>query len=335
MSAPRVTVLTTLYNKGPYVAEALNSVLGGSLTDLELLVVDDGSTDNGPEVVGAMSDPRVRFLPHAVNTGRAAAANRGFDAARGSYIAILDADDIADPERFSKQAAFLDAHPDIGAIGSYARIFGIRERIAEWPLTDEEARGVMLFQDPMLYGSAMFRASVIRDHRLRCREDWRQPGMDYLFLLSVARHTRMANLPEPLTSYRLGEQNFRHGRDLYAVRERICREALRSFGIEATQEELEAHLMLEQLLRSRPTPALVRRLRAWTQRLRMINRSRHLFPEAPFEARLAADWRRWFYILADRDIPSALAHLAAEGGNPARRLLYLLKIRLRRARSHG
>ena len=91
----KVTVLMTLYNKAPFVAEAVQSILDNTFTDLELLVVDDASTDGGLEVVRSIADPRIRLLESPVNTGRAAAANRGYDAARGEYVAVLDADDIA------------------------------------------------------------------------------------------------------------------------------------------------------------------------------------------------------------------------------------------------
>ncbi|HRH38589.1 MAG TPA: glycosyltransferase family 2 protein, partial [Flavobacteriales bacterium] len=164
MPAPRVTVLTTLYNKGAFVEDAIRSVLASSFADFELLVVDDASTDDGLLRARAFTDPRIRILTSETNTGRADAANRGYDAARGEYIAVLDADDIAAPDRLEKQVAFLDAHPEVGVCGSYAQTFGIRDHIATWPLTDEEARGLLLFQDPLLYGSAIIRRSVLEEH---------------------------------------------------------------------------------------------------------------------------------------------------------------------------
>ena len=330
MAAPRGTVLTTLYNKGPFVEEAVQSILDNTFTDFELLVVDDASTDDGRGRVRRFADPRIRILTNQVNTGRAAAANRGYDAAFGDYVAVLDADDVAHPERLAKQIAFMDAHPEIGICGSYARVFGTRDRVATWPTTDEEARGVMLFQDPLLYGSSMIRRSVLDANKLRCRSDWRAPGMDYLFLLMIAQHTRMATLPEPLTSYRLGEQNFRHGHDHFDVRSAIFREVFRSFGILANEEEVTSHLLLEQCYRALPDAKQVRALHAWVKKLVAFNREKKLFPQRMFEARLQADWQRWFYLLAGRRPATALVHLRSSGGWPGGRLLYLFKVRLRK-----
>lgn len=330
MAAPRVSVLTTLYNKGPFVEEAVQSILDNTFTDFELLVVDDASTDDGLERVRRFSDPRIRILASEVNTGRAAAANRGYDSARGDYVAVLDADDIAHPERLAKQVAFMDAHPEVGVCGSYARVFGTRDRVATWPTTDEEARGVMLFQDPLLYGSAMIRRSVLEPNHVRCHSEWRAPGMDYLFLLAIAQHTRMATLPEPLTNYRLGEQNFRHGHDHFDVRSAIFREVFRFFDIPANEEEVASHLLLEQCYRALPDAKQVRALHAWVKKLVAFNREKKLFSQRVFDARLQTDWQRWFYLLAGKKPLVALVHLRASGGWPGGRLLYLFKVRSRK-----
>lgn len=330
MPAPRVTVLTTLYNKGPFIEEAVRSILNSTFSDFELLVVDDASTDDGPERIRRIGDHRVRLLLSSENTGRAAAANRGYDAARGEYVAVLDADDIAHPERLEKQVAFMDANPDIGVCGSYAQTFGSRQHIARWPVTDEEARGLLLFQDPLLYGSAMIRRSVLEQNSIRCLSHWRTPGMDYLFLLAIAKHARTATIPEPLMSYRLGEQNFRHGHDLVEVRSKIYREAFRFFGIDANEEELEMQLLFHQLYRELPDAKKLRALFRWSEKLITFNRSRKLFTMDVFERRVIQDRDRWFYLLADKRLGAALTHLLLAGGWPVGRLAYLLKVRLRK-----
>lgn len=330
MATPRVTVLTTLYNKGPFVEEAVRSILNGSFVDLELLVVDDASTDDGLARVRAIQDPRIRILTSEQNTGRAAAANRGYNAARGEFIAVLDADDIAHPDRLSKQVSFLEKHPEVGVCGSYAQTFGIRDHIAKWPLSDEEARGLLLFQDPLLYGSAMLRRSVLEEHHIRCLEDWRTPGMDYLFLIAVAAHTKTATIPEPLMQYRLGDQNFRHGYDLIDVRKKIYRAALRFYGIPANDAEIELQLLFHGLYRELPDVKRVRALFAWTQKLRLFNREKGVFTSHVFEQRLDQELQRWFYMLADKRLLPALVHLRLSGGAPWGRLLYMMKVRMRK-----
>jgi len=326
---PRVSVLMTLYNKAPYVDEAVRSVLASSYSDFELLVLDDASTDNSADRVRAFSDPRIRLIAHRENLGRARNANRGFSESKGEYVAILDADDTMHADRLAKQVAYMDAHPRVGACGTAAQLVGERDRVVTWPARDEEARGLMLFEDPLLYGSAIFRRSVIVANGLQCPEDWMGPGMDYLFLLRVAAVTEVANLSEALTSYRIGANNLRHGRNGLADAERIVTEALRFFGLKVDPQELRSHLVLLRRLGPPKSVAEVQSLNAWVLRLLAFNREARVFPTGVFESRLRAELDRIFCLLADRDPRLARKHARLSGGWTLGRLRYYLASRWR------
>jgi glycosyltransferase involved in cell wall biosynthesis len=329
MAAPRVTVLTTLYNKGPFVEEAVRSALAQTFTDFELLVVDDLGTDDGMDRVRRFDDPRIRIITNPVNLGRADAANRGFDEARGEYIAILDADDIMMPERLAEQVAFLDAHPEVGALGTYVRYFGRIDSVGQWPLTDSECRGRILMADPVLYPSAMFRKAHLDAKGVRCPAGWRVPGMDYLFLCDLARATRFANLPKELTRHRLGEQNMRHGRDPVVDRAVLYRVVFEKFGIPLSEEELELQLMLHDLHTAPPTSERVKRLHAWCDEL--IRRVRHLDPDTPvvLGREVQRRWDRLFFRLADRSTAAGFTHLRLSRDRRPDRWRYLLATALR------
>ncbi len=106
----RVSVIVPLYNKGPYVERALNSILAQTYTDFEVIVVDDGSTDDGPSRVRCFSDPRIRLLQQA-NAGPGAARNRGIAEAKGDLLAFLDADDAWMPDYLESSVQMLDEGP--------------------------------------------------------------------------------------------------------------------------------------------------------------------------------------------------------------------------------
>ncbi|HRH36885.1 MAG TPA: glycosyltransferase [Flavobacteriales bacterium] len=311
---PRVTVLMTLFNKGRYVEEAVRSVLANSFTDIEVLVVDDASTDEGPERVRAIGDPRVRLLTTTTNGGRPTAANRGYDAARGEFIAVLDADDVMHSDRIKRQVEFLDGHPDVGAVGSSLSVFGEKAEQWNWASSDEEARGRMLFSDPVCYGTCMLRRSILDEHHLRCDTAWLYPGMDYLFLLTLAPHLRFANIQEPLTLYRVGDHNMRHGRDPLLDRARIYREQFTYFGLAATDEEIRLQLMLHRLFFKPPSSDDVRALWRWVNKLKRMNRSAQVFPVSVFEQELDRRWRRLFHPIADVDGGAAWQHVRSGGG---------------------
>lgn len=114
---PRISVVIPCYNAERYLGEAIDSIRGQTCQDLEIVVVDDGSTDGTRELVARVKDSRLRYL-YQDNRGPAAARNRGIAAAQGQYIAPLDADDLALPQRLEGQLAMLEAEPDLAVVGS-------------------------------------------------------------------------------------------------------------------------------------------------------------------------------------------------------------------------
>lgn len=113
----------SIYNSAPLVVDSIHSVLNQSVDDLELLVVDDGSTDTTVDVVRSIADSRIRLLMLPINVGVGAALNFGLSIARGLYLAKVDADDINHRERFSHQLAALTAHPEWGLVKGSVEYF--------------------------------------------------------------------------------------------------------------------------------------------------------------------------------------------------------------------
>jgi len=118
---PEISVIIPSYNHAPYIGKAVESVLSQSYSDFELIVVDDGSTDNSLEVMSSFSDPRLKILTQG-NQGAHAAINRGLRAARGEYLAILNSDDRYHPLRLEKMLKVLLADRQVGLVGSYIDI---------------------------------------------------------------------------------------------------------------------------------------------------------------------------------------------------------------------
>jgi glycosyltransferase involved in cell wall biosynthesis len=114
---PRITVLIGCWNNADTILRAVDSIRAQTLEDFELIVVDDGSTDASAELVDAVDDERVRRLP-LTHMGIARSLNRGLEAAAAPYVAVLDADDVARPERLERQVAVLDANPEIAVVGT-------------------------------------------------------------------------------------------------------------------------------------------------------------------------------------------------------------------------
>jgi glycosyltransferase involved in cell wall biosynthesis len=204
VTPPAVSVLMGVHNGGPCVAEAVASVLGQSDGDLELIVVDDGSTDDTPDRLAAVVDPRLHVHRQA-RTGLTRALNRALEWSRAALVARLDADDVALPERLARQRAFLAVHPEVGLLGTAAREQnpdGTLVRVVRPPVDDAALRRALIRANPFVHSSVMVRRELLAsvggyDERLAVAQD-------YDLWMRLARLTRLATLPEVLVVRRLG-----------------------------------------------------------------------------------------------------------------------------------
>jgi glycosyltransferase involved in cell wall biosynthesis len=118
---PQISVVIPLYQTERFIAQALSSVLAQTFRDFEVIVVDDGSKDKGPQIVHAFADPRVRIVTQR-NRGLAGARNTGIREARAPILAFIDADDVWHPEKLAKHVAHLAANPAIGVSFAASRL---------------------------------------------------------------------------------------------------------------------------------------------------------------------------------------------------------------------
>lgn len=112
MASPLISVIMTAYNSEKFIRESINSVLNQTYTNLQFIIINDGSTDSTAEIISSFSDPRIEYYSLAENCHIAYATNLGFSKARGQYIAIMDSDDVWLPQKLEKQLTFLQQHPE-------------------------------------------------------------------------------------------------------------------------------------------------------------------------------------------------------------------------------
>ncbi len=209
-SSPRVSVVLPAWNAAATLSVALESLAAQTLADFEVLVVDDGSVDATPEVVRAHSrrDPRFRLLSPG-RVGLARALNLGLAQARAAYVARMDADDRCLPARLARQAAFLDAHPDVGLVSCQVVFDGDRiqsggyARHVDWvnSLLEPEAIALNRFREsPLAHPSVLFRAGLVTAYGGYA--DGLFPEDYELWLRWLERGVVMAKLAEPLLEWR-------------------------------------------------------------------------------------------------------------------------------------
>lgn len=235
MSAqPLVTVLMSVYNGARFLPEAVASVLHQTFEDFEFVIVNDGSTDGTRFYLLSIPDPRVRIVQNHTNEGLAASLNRGLDRARGKFIARMDADDVAAPERLERQVAFLKRNPKVGVCGTGRLLIdekGKSVAMARPTPGNLAIRWKLLLGNPFAHPTVMIRRDLLQAHQLRYDESYRT-AQDYELWTRLLPLTRAANLDEPLLYYRLrGDRTSQSRRtEQLANHDRIAAAAIRQFA---------------------------------------------------------------------------------------------------------
>lgn len=203
MKKPELTVGVSFYNTADTLVDLAKCIFAQTFTNWEWILIDDGSTDGGYDIVRAIKDPRVRIIRDEVNRGRSFRYNYITDIARGDFIARFDADDLCHPTRFQKQVEFLRTHPNVDLVSTGMLCLdpgdvplGLRipkatthESICRRPLT-----GFGIFHGPMVGRTEWFR-------KHRYPEGYRV-AVDYALYISSYYNSCFANISEPLYFYR-------------------------------------------------------------------------------------------------------------------------------------
>lgn len=207
----KFSVVIPLFNKATYICCTVQSVLGQSLTDFEVLVVDDGSSDGGAELVKAMADPRIRVV-HQKNAGVSAARNRGISMARGDWVAFLDADDWHHPHQLACLLETSKAFPQADAVATDYVMIADSGNV--WPPRWQDVNmtpDVELITDlprRWMTGPSLSSSSVaVRKRRLQQMQPCFPPGEseaeDLDFWFRLAEQTPIALAHAPLVAYRI------------------------------------------------------------------------------------------------------------------------------------
>lgn len=292
MRTPCVTVLMPVYNGGEYVDEAIQSILSQTLEDLELIIIDDGSTDNTPEIIERhrRADRRIRAYEQG-NKGLIATLNRGLELARGEYIARMDQDDVSLPERLAIQIAFMNANRHVGICGAWIETFdGLTRRIVRLPTGDPAIRSWLLFESVLPHPSVVMRREVLCKAELSY-DATRLHAEDYDLWVRASRHTALANVPYVLLHYRLHPQQIvrKYENEKQASARRIRKDQLEHLGIRPAEEELELHQALSTW-QFEAEGDFVDAAHTWLSRLKKANEVTGLYEPRAFGQVLGNRW---------------------------------------------
>ncbi len=248
---PLISVIMSNYNTSEeYLRASVESVLSQNYENFEFIIVDDCSTDNSLEIIKSYTDKRITILVNEQNLGITKSLNRGLSAAKGEYIARMDADDICLPERFEKQVEFLRKNPQVIACGTGVELIGDwQERHSKQYLCREiperELFGIYLLfgnYPNIVHPTAMFNKALLDKNNVRYNEKY-PVAQDYKMWVDCCKFGECVNLKETLLFYRVHKGAVSSGK---ADRQRESAlmnmaEQLKELHIELTPEKEDIH----------------------------------------------------------------------------------------------
>ncbi len=242
----RVSVLLPVYNAEKYLQQALDSLYSQTLTDFEIIAVDDASTDGSLAILNRNTDPRLKVLHNLKNSRISNSLNRAISSASGKYLARMDADDLSRPERFAKQVQFLDEHPEVDVVGSWYRLFGaVISHVMENPIRDEDIKAGLLFNSALGHPTVMMRASSISGLPLVYDSEFDR-AEDFELWTRAASILNYSNIPEVLLDYRIhkSQTGSLSGVLQREIANRVRLRYLQKLGVSLSPASFEVHLKL-------------------------------------------------------------------------------------------
>jgi glycosyltransferase involved in cell wall biosynthesis len=198
---PLVTVLLPVYNGEPFLGEAIDSIIHQTFTAWRLLILNDASTDRSLALAQSYTDSRIIIVNNPANLGLTATLNKGIDLTHTRYLARMDADDRCLPERFAKQVAYMEEHPEVGVCGTWLEYLesGL---IIRRPTAHRKFLHFMLTKGcPFFHPTVLLRTAIIKEHCLYYDPAY-EPAEDFELWARLIKITQFANLPEILLQYR-------------------------------------------------------------------------------------------------------------------------------------
>lgn len=207
-SQPLVSVIMPTFNDGKFLAEAIDSILAQSYKTFELIIINDGCTDNTEDIIRNYNDNRIRYIVNSKNRGYIYSLNKGLTHAKGTYIARMDADDRCPPERLKKQIEFLEQNKDIGVLGGNMISFKENGEIQYHPFPEKHdaIRARLIFRNPMAHPTVMLRKAIIQKHNIRYNDSY-YAAEDFKLWQQLIKYTKFHNLQETLLYYRIHAGN--------------------------------------------------------------------------------------------------------------------------------
>ena len=211
MESPSVSVILPVFNGAAFLQQAIDSVVQQTLTDVELIIINDGSTDSSEQIILSYKDERIRYFKNEINKGLVFTLNKGIELSRADFIARMDSDDICLSERLYKQKTFLQSNKNTAVVACFIEnIDEFNNPLGVWntdraTTSDHDIKIKMAKENCIAHPSVMMRKEIIQQYLYK---DYQKNIEDYdLWLRLLSDGHTIEKIPEVLLQYRLHKQS--------------------------------------------------------------------------------------------------------------------------------
>jgi glycosyltransferase involved in cell wall biosynthesis len=240
----RISILMPNYNNAPYLKECIDSIINQTYQNFNVVIVDDGSTDDSINIIEEYQDQRIKVIKKTKNSGIIDTLNIGLKAIDSQYIVRMDGDDIMHPKRLETLINYMDNHPDIGVCGSAIKHFGISEDVIKYPENPLINHANLIFKHSIGHASVIIRNNILQNHNISYSDGYKYME-DYKLFYDLSRVTKMTSIPDVLYFYRREEyNNFKHQDIIKIGLKKMYQNVLAKLEIEPDDTTLNIHYEL-------------------------------------------------------------------------------------------
>ena len=278
------------YNAGKYIEEAIQSILTQTYSSFEYIIINDGSTDNTEAIIKSFKDERIVYINNQSNLGLIESLNKGILISKGTYIARMDADDVAMPDRLSEQLKTFNRCPAAVAIGTnYFVLNGNLLKLAKNEDDSDYLKSLLLFATCFCHPTVMIKNIFSKDG-IAYHHDFIH-AEDYKLWTDLALHGELRNTDKPLLKYRSHPKQISvsHNESQLQISSRIRQEYMQALGFVYTGEQFEIHNAIgnNEFIKSKEQ---LSQIEEWLSELIKQNKAKRKFNESSFNKAIHKFW---------------------------------------------
>lgn len=226
----KISILLPVYNAEYTIKDAINSLLNQTFKDFEIIIINDGSTDQSETYIQSYRDKRIKYFTNKTNKGLIYTLNRGISLCQGKYIARMDADDISLPTRLEKQYNFMENNPNVIVCGTKIKYFGSIKRFWIHPfisyLGNIENKSRLIYTTCFAHPTVIIRKDILIKNNLQYNTNYKN-AEDYKLWIDMVSLGDFCNLPDILLKYRLSAtQTTQKSNKIQLENSRLCRQEI-------------------------------------------------------------------------------------------------------------